>query len=890
MQIRSVPITGWRVGLVLPAWAAALQDRYTLERELGRGGMATVYLATDLKHKRSVALKVLRPELALTLGPERFRREIELAARLQHPHILAVHDSGETAGQLWFTMPFVEGESLRARLSRQKQLPVEDALQIAKEAAQALEYAHQHGVIHRDIKPENILLTTDGSTLVADFGIARALRAGDDRLTSTGFAVGTPAYMSPEQASGERDLGPTTDVYSLACVLYEMLVGEPPFTGPTPQAILARCLSGETPRVRVVRPGVQPGLERAVTRALAAVPADRFASAADFLRALAASAGSLASGATGVAPAAVSRSTRRPLALAVVVTLGLLAVVDLGLMRQRSRGLSDAIGAGTMRLAVLPFENLGRPDEEYFADGMTDEVRGKLAGLPALTVIARASSSQYKGTTKGPEQIGKELGAQYLLTATVRWDRSGEASRVRVTPELIRASDASTRWQQPFEAAMTDVFAVQGQIAAQVAQALDVALGAKEQQTIREKPTLNLGAYDAFLKGEAARRAYSLGFGNLQRAVEYYEQAVALDSTFAQAWAQLGRARALLYGVAQFTDIVAARHAAERAVVLAPNRAEGHLALGDYYYFGIRSIDRAWQAYQEGLKLAPADAELLTASALSEQGLGRWEDALGHLDRARDVDPRSVGTANQFALNLERLRRYPEALVAADRALALAPNDLSTILTKVLAYLGQGDLAGAQAAVRAVPSSVQPTALVAWLASYSDLYWVLEEAQQRLLLRLPPSAFADERAIWAIVRAQVYHLRGELAKARIYADTARIEFEAQLRRAPEDAQRLAILGLALAYSGRKTEAIGAGERANSMLPISAEASAGAYIQHQLVRIYILVGEFERALDRLEPLLRTPYDLSPGVLRIDPNFDPLRQHPRFQRLVAGKTEA
>jgi len=874
--------------MVLPALAEALQDRYTLERELGRGGMATVYLAIDLKHKRSVALKVLRPELAQTLGPERFRQEIELAARLQHPHILAVHDSGETAGQLWFTMPFVEGESLRDRLNHQKQLPVEDAVQIAREAAQALEFAHQHGVIHRDIKPENILLTPDGSTLVADFGIARALGKGDERLTSTGFAVGTPAYMSPEQASGERELGPPTDVYSLGCVLYEMLVGEPPFTGRTPQAILAKSLNGETPRVRVVRPGVPPALERVVTRALAPVAADRYASAADLLRALAPGAVSSGTGATDAAPAAV-QSTRHPLAFVLATAFGLVTVAGAGLIWQRSHGSGETISAAPTRLAVLPFENLGRPEDEYIADGMTDEVRGKLAALPALTVIARASSSQYKGTRKRIAEIGKELGVQYLLTATVRWDKRGDASRVRVSPELILASDASTKWQQPFDAAMTDVFAVQGEIAGQVAQALNVALGAKESHTLGEQPTENLAAYVAFLKGEAAR-AHDQGFGNLQRASGFYEQAVALDSSFAQAWAQLARTRAVLYAEAQFTDVAAARHAAGRALALAPHRAEGHHAMGDYYYFVIRDNARALASYQEGLRLAPANAELLTASALPEQSLGRWHASLGHLERASELDPRSVATAGQLELNLFRLRRYPEAQLAVERTLVLAPNDIGAIHHKALVYVGQGDLAGARAILRAVPSTVEPTALIASVAAYLDTYWVLDDAQQLLLLRLPPSAFADERAIWAIVRAQTYHLRGEVDKARIYADSARLEFEAQLSSAPEDAQRLAILGLALAYSGRKAEAIAGGERATAMLPISTDAVMGAYVQHQLARIYILVGEPEKALDQLEPLLRIPYDLSPGWLRIDPNFDPLREHPRFQRLATGKMKA
>jgi eukaryotic-like serine/threonine-protein kinase len=264
----------------------ALADRYALERELGRGGMAVVYLAHDVRHDRPVALKVLLPELAASLGPERFQREIHLAARLQHPHILTVLDSGEAAGRLWFTMPFVEGESLRDRLRRERQLPVDDALRIAVEAARALNYAHKHGVIHRDIKPENILLTGDGSTLVADFGIARALGSLDDGLTQTGLAIGTPAYMSPEQAAGDKGLDPRTDLYSLASVLYETLAGEPPFTGPTAQAMAARRLTEPAPSVRALRPTVPPAVDEAIRKALAPVAADRFATAGQFAQAL----------------------------------------------------------------------------------------------------------------------------------------------------------------------------------------------------------------------------------------------------------------------------------------------------------------------------------------------------------------------------------------------------------------------------------------------------------------------------------------------------------------------------------------------------------------------------------------------------------------------------
>ena len=429
-----------------------LGESYTLERELGRGGMATVFLAHDRKHDRPVALKVLHPELAATLGPERFQREIRLAARLQHPHILTVHDSGEASGRLWFTMPYVEGESLRDRLRRERQLPVGDALRIAGEAARALGYAHMHGVVHRDVKPENILLTRDGSTLVADFGIARAL-GGDDGLTQTGMAVGTPAYMSPEQAAGDRAIDGRTDQYSLASVLYEMLAGEAPWTGPTAQAIAAKRLTEPAPSVRAVRPNVPGPVDEAIRRALAPVAADRFPSLEQFAQALQITPAAPTGTPTVAAPAAAEvrprpmsappRRRRIPIA-ASSLTLGLLIGLGVlfGWLRHRDEG-SDASGA--KRLAVLPFENLGGADDEYFADGVTDEVRGKLTALPGLQVTARSSSTQYKKSSKSPQEIGRELGVDWLLTGTVRWEKGAGGNHVRVSPELIQVSTGSTK-------------------------------------------------------------------------------------------------------------------------------------------------------------------------------------------------------------------------------------------------------------------------------------------------------------------------------------------------------------------------------------------------------------------------------------------------------------
>ena len=503
--------------------ADALRDRYVIERELGRGGMATVYLARDLKHGRHVALKVLHPELAASLGSERFQREIETVARLQHPHILTVHDSGETAGQLWFTMPFVEGESLRDRLRREQQLPVDVALRIATDAARALQYAHEHGVIHRDVKPENLLLTKDGSTLVADFGIARALSGGDDRLTETGISVGTPAYMSPEQATGDRTLDARTDVYALGAVLYEMLAGEPPFTGPTAQAVIAKRFHSEATPLRTVRPSVPAHVERAVTRALARITTDRFASTSELARALDEDP-SLTTTPASTPPPPHVRSVPTGILL-----LGLGILIGLGVLFAwtRARGGEAAGEPGLRRVAVLPFENLGRPDKAYFADGITDEIRGKLATVPGLQVTARTSSAQYRQTTKSPREIGRELGVDFLLTGTVRWDQEESRSRVRVSPELVQAASGSTRWQQPFDAPLTDVFQVQADVAERVARELGVALAAGQRQHLEERPTGDLGAYDLYLKGRYAwHQRTAQGLGQARRLLE---QAIQLD-------------------------------------------------------------------------------------------------------------------------------------------------------------------------------------------------------------------------------------------------------------------------------------------------------------------------------------------------------------------------
>jgi len=847
--------------------------------------MATVYLARDLKHDRPVALKVLHPELASTLGPERFQREIKLAARLQHPHILTVLDSGEAARQLWYTMPFVEGESLRERLTRERQLTLDDALQITREVADALGHAHSQGIIHRDIKPENILLSR-GHALVADFGVARAVQsAAGERLTETGMAVGTPAYMSPEQATAERDLDARSDLYSLGCVLYEMLAGEPPYTGPSAQAVLAKRFREPIPHIRTLRESVPEAIEEAVSKALAKAPVDRYRSAAEFAEALGLASAVRAAGHTG--RFALLRFLRQRPLFAVLMVGFLVGAGVFGWRRTRG----GAEGAGPTRLAVLPFENLGRPEDDYFADGVSDAVRGKLTALPGLAVIARTSSMQYRKTVESPRDIAQELGVRYLLTGTVRWAKGPAGrNRVQVSPELIEVKTAGapeSRWQQPFDAAVTDVFQVQADIASNVANALSVALGRAEQRAVAARPTENLAAYDAYLKAEAASQAMnSSDEPSLQRAANLYAQAVGLDSAFDLAWARLAQADAYVYLVTKPTPAQAdaTRRAVEHAVKLAPGAPETQRAVGIYEDVVHGDAGAALQAFEAGLARAPTNTDLLTAAAGAERALGRWGQALARLEQAQALDPRSVRVARGLAAALLYLRRWSNARTAAARGLAVAPTILELIGDQIVSYVGEGDLATAQRVLRGVPPEVDRVALLVELVGRWDLEWLMDDGQQRVLLSLPVSAFGDEPGQWSWARAETYWFRGDRARARVYADSARRALEAQLthpveRAAPTYALEHAFLGLALAFLGRRAAAVHEGQVA------IASGGAGAYAKHQLARIYILVGEPDQALDQLESLLRLPYILSPGWLRIDPNFAPLRGNPRFERLIA-----
>ncbi|HEX5076087.1 MAG TPA: protein kinase [Gemmatimonadaceae bacterium] len=854
-----------------------LAGRYEIEREIGRGGMATVYRARDIHHDRPVALKVLHAELAESLGAERFQREIRVAASLQHPHILTVHDSGTTGGYLWFTMPFVEGESLRERISRERQLPIADAVRITREVALALDYAHRRGIVHRDIKPENILLI-DGQAIVADFGIARALGGSNESLTSTGMIVGTPGYMSPEQAAGDKAIDARTDVYSLGSVLYEMLAGEPPFTAATAQAVIARLMTESARPLPAVRSTVSRQLAGAVDQAMAKSPADRPATAGDFARLLES---------TATMPAAAPIASPRRLSwwAAVGAAVAIVGVVGgaLGVLWSRTHAAST----GERKIAVLPFENAGGADDEYFADGMTDEVRSRLSTIHGIRVTARASSAQYRRSKKLPREIGRELEVQYLLTGTVRWSKTNGVNRVRVTPELIEVANADTRWSQPYDTVLSDVFAVQASIASKVAEALNVALAPPVEAQLAVRPTSNLDAYDEFLKGE--KITSSLANTNpptLLKGLEHYEQAARLDSTFARAWSAIARGSSIVGGTAPTKELVErARVAAERTLQLAPGRPEARLAMGDY----LRSIkldyEGARQQYLQGLELDANNADLLGSLAIIERIVGKFDDALVHAKQAAALDPRSVTAARRLAGAYHDLRRFADEQLAWDRALALAPDNLGLIQGKAIGLLSLGQLDSVHALVHTKLAIVDTTALLVRFSLFQEMMWVLPRELWPKILPLTVADFANDKGHWGLKIGHTYLLLGDTVRGRTFGDTARLVFEAQLREFPDRAQLHELLGRALALGGHRAEAIAEAERSLALRETMLDVSLRPYVHFQVARILVQSGEYDKALDLIEPLLTMKgSDVTPAVLKLDPTFKPLVGNPRFQRLL------
>ena len=717
-----------------PTLTTALSDRYRIEREIGAGGMATVYLAEDLKHRRKVALKVLHPELAAVLGGERFLKEIQVTANLQHPHILALFDSGAADGFLYYVMPFVEGESMRARLQREKMLPVADAIRLATEVASALDYAHRHGVIHRDIKPENILIH-EGEAMLADFGIALAVQeAGGDRLTQTGLSLGTPQYMSPEQATGERDVDARSDIYSLASVLYEMLAGVAPMTGPSARAIIAKLLTEKPASVRVFRESVSPDLDAAILQALAKTAVDRFATAREF---------SAAINASQTAPLTASAVTTaagrrwpggRTGVLAAFV--GAAAAAAASVTMWSSRSASTPSSADSVRsIAVLPFAERTTGGGEFLGDGIAETLIYALGKVHGLKVAAQTSSFSFKGKEIDLATVGDRLGVANVLTGSLQ--RSGAQLRVLVRLESV--ADHRELWTERFDGEVKDVFALQDSIARAVVNRLQ-SNRQPGSAAIVNVGTKDVDAYQDYLQGRALWGQRGEG---IRRGLALFERAVRRDSTFALAWTGVADSYALLnvYGEIPAAEAVPkAKFAVSRALALDSTLAAAHTANA----LLLQTYDYDWaSAEREFRRAIELDPRYVIGhywyGNLLKNALDRPADAVAHMRQAVALDPLSPHASNLLAealygagspesideakraISLARtwtnfrvlglayaaMGRLRDAVAAYDTALTLAPGQLWIVVARGAALSQAGDTAGAAAAYREVLAAAE---------------------------------------------------------------------------------------------------------------------------------------------------------------------------------------
>jgi len=881
---------------------------FRITEVIGHGGMGVVYKAYDSRLDRVVAIKTVPAHLLEDRATqERFRREARILAALSHPHIGVIYDILEQAeGATYLILEYVPGQTLAERV-RDGPLPLKETLSVGLQIAEALAAAYEKGIVHRDLKPGNIKITPDGNTKVLDFGIAKTLArapaaeaglAKEGQPTETtrqpGRLIGTPAYMSPEQARG-RSLDHRTDIWSFGCVMYEMLTGKVAFQGETISDTIARVIERDPDWDSL--PSEVPGNILVLLRRCFEKDAhDRLQHIGDAVieiretLSLPATAPPVTTPSISLTPHIAGKAKSRRVAIIVVATI---TVITAGIAvwlvnRKPTLPLSKEI-----RLVVLPFENLGSADDEYFAAGITDAITARLAAIHGLGVISRQSAMQYKKREKSAQQIANELRVDYILEGTVQRERPSDPnSRVRIIPQLIKASNDTHVWAQAYDNDMSEVFRVQSDLAEQVAQALHITLVECEWWALRSRPTENMEAYDYFLRGNEYLHR-SERENDMKVAIQMYERAVELDPKFVLAYAQLSRCHAWMYWL--YHDhtgerVGKAKEAVDKALRLDSDLPETHFALGHYYYHCQSDYDRALDEFAIAREGLPNDSDLLSFIGYVQRRQGRFQEALANIKRASELDPLS----NNITLNLGEtvmlMRNYPEALRYFDRTISLAPDVPDAYDMKARIYLlWEGNKEKTrmvlEQAARNIRSFEEEPFLVlrsVWLNAFDGKY---QEALAQLS-SCKVEAFSSQLVF--IPKAQVYGeingLMGNKEVERDHYESAASILQTRVQQEPNDARFHSALGIAYAGLGRKQDAIRQGRLAVEMLPVSKEAWRGFYRAKDLAQIYVMVGEFDLAIDQIEFLLSIPGELSIPLLRLDPVWAPLREHPRFKKLL------
>jgi TolB-like protein/predicted Ser/Thr protein kinase/Flp pilus assembly protein TadD len=866
-------------------------DDYELLEEIGRGGQGVVYRARQKSLNRTVALKIIGLGHGTTKAHlKRFRLEAEAAARLNHPFVVPIHEIGQRNGHCYFSMGLIEGGRLDQIAKRESVSPRRAAEVIAK-LTRTVHYAHEHGIVHRDIKPGNILLDTKGEPYLTDFGVARLLETEDD-ATRTIEVLGTPSYMAPEQARGNKaEITPASDVYGLGAVLYHLLTDQPPFVGGTPYETV-RLLSDTEPRKpRLLNPKVDRDLSTICLKCLEKDPNSRYSSALALAEDLerwlkrepirARQAGVLTRGRKWV--------QRKP-AIAAVIALSLVLAASVGWNIWKSELLRRPATTG---IAVVPFENLSNDREDAsFADGVQDDLLTKLANIAALKVISRTSVMQYRGE-KNVRQIGDALGVSHVLEGSVR--KTG--AWLHINAQLIDARTDSHVWAKQYDGDLKDLFAIQSEIAQKVAEQLHAKISPAEKLAIERPPTADLTAFELYSRAKSLLLATvsSNRRENFLQAADLLNQAVSRDSGFFQAYCQLAWAHNHLYSLGY--DHTAARRALAEAAVgsafrLRPDAGEAHLARAENFYRGYLDYNGALAELDIARQTLPNDPRIFELEGYIERRRpgGNQEEALRNLERALSLDPRNLLVLQQTAISYDLLRRYRDELAAWDRVLAIEPNDVDT---KVARAFVQFDWKADIRPLRQLIEEIRLNDPVA-IKSVADGWLICALAERNSVAAATAlEALGEHTFINGAIKLSSTFGKGVVArmtqdeiKARTAFTTARMEQEKIVQAQPDYGPALGVLGLIDAALGRKAEALREGRRAVELLPVEKDAFDGPRMIVCLAMIATWAGEKDLACKQLAAAAEYPSRLSYGQLKLLPFWDALRGDPRFEKIVAS----
>ncbi|MCP4569915.1 MAG: protein kinase [FCB group bacterium] len=820
-------------------------SHYLIIEKIGAGGMGEVYLAEDTKLDRKIALKFLPTHLCQDDDCRaRFKREAQAAAKLDHSNIVPIYDAEEFQGRPFIAMAYIEGALLRDRI-KENNISINDAITYTRQICEGLKEAHQAGVVHRDIKPGNIIIDNSNKARLLDFGLATI--QGTDKLTKVGSTLGTVGYMSPEQICGD-EVEARSDLFSVGVILYEMITGRPPFSEEYEAATMNAILNKAPDPLTRYKANIPDELQHAVFKLLEKDSSLRYQSAAGLLSDL-----------KRMEVSTVEKSKETP-------------------SRKDHR----------QKLVVMPFENLGPSEEEYFADGMTEEIISRLATIRELGVISRTSAMTYKQTTKSIREIGSELGVDYVLEGSVRWNRKGKnTDRVRITPQLIRVSDDIHLWSDRYDRTLDDIFEVQTQIAEHVVEQLNIQLVGSKRNVLQAKPTDNLDAYQFYLRGleYAGRPDYAQQ--DFRMAQQMFERAVELDPKFALAYVDLSRTHSLLYfhGYDRGPDCVSrARMAVERANSLKPEMAEVHLAFGYFHYYCKQNLELAFEELDKVRKYFPNDSRVLSLTGAIVKRQGRIAEAVEYYKKAFDTSPRDASLPHEIGCAYMTMREYSKADHYYNLSISISNSQVSVFVCKAWNFwLWQGDVSKGRETLIQIPDGQGRELFDLFQAQ------LFGRNYDKALKTLAAAPEIYDVGQWYLVpkaqfKAYAYQLLGDNEQARSHYESAREFLEGEVEKRPNDDRTRASLGNVYAGLGRAEEAIHEAKLAVELMPISENAVVGPFRVEDLAYTYTLLEEYDAAIDQLEYLMSIPSWISAPLLRIDPRWDPIRNCQRFQTLL------